>query len=355
MKLFLKKSLIDWGLGLFIFGMIFTVSSRTVWAAVASQEEVETWYLNEKIHSDLKEKFQTMPKVDFTDVPTIRKATTPDKAKLPVDNTVFVQDRIISDYENIPALRVRVYTPKTEEKEYPALLWIHGGGYLFGSPEANEGLLIRIAKETKSIVVAPDYRLAPEHAYPAAIDDCYTALKWLVDMDKSHLSIKKDRVAVAGVSAGGGLTAAVALRARDEKGPTICFEMPLYPMLDNYDTTVSSQQIKDSRVWNRRANDNAWQMYLKENSKAEVSSYAAPARAKDLSGLPPTYIMIGSLDVFRDEVMTYTQRLLQAGVPTELHVYPGAFHGFENLIPSAKISEDARNEYINALKNALDK
>ncbi len=149
------------------------------------------------------------------------------------------------------------------------------------------------------------------------------------------------------------MTAALALRVRDEKGPALCFQMPLYPMLDYRTTTTSANQIIDHRVWNRDFNITAWEMYLGTKNPENVSQYASPAMAEDLSNLPPAYIMVGNLDPFRDEDITYAQRLLQAGVPVELHVIPGVFHAFELYFPDSDIGTKVQDEYINALAKAL--
>ena len=277
----------------------------------------------------------------------------------------------------------------------PGLLWIHGGGHIIGTPEMDDELCIRFAKEIGSsgcVVVAPDYRLAPENPYPADVEDCYEALIWLTERS----NVDKARIAVAGQSAGGGLTAAVALMARDRKGPAIRFQMPLYPQLDYRNITASSNQITDHRVWCKDFNLAAWKMYLSaptaptaataassntvSNAGTDVASvastddkgtgsndgsngsganecnipaYASPAMAEDLSGLPPAYIMVGTLDPFRDEDIAYAQRLMAAGVPVELHVIPGATHGFEGVFADAPLSINAVNEYVNALKEAL--
>ncbi|MBQ3653117.1 MAG: alpha/beta hydrolase [Synergistaceae bacterium] len=312
-------------------------------AGASSGEEFRAWDLNERIHPQLKAAFEAAPSLNITpeSLGGLRKVFTPES--LPKDESVEVRDEVTGS-----GVRVRVYKPKTEQKEFPALLWIHGGGHILGLPEQDEALAIRIAKEAKCIVAAPDYRLAPEHPYPADVDDCYGALVWMTE----NLPVRKDRVAVAGQSAGGGLTAAVALRARDSGGPALCFQMPLYPMLDCRNLTPSTHQITDHRVWCRDFNVTAWGMYLAGVS-GDVPAYASPALADDLSGLPPTYIMVGTLDPFRDEAITYAQRLMQAGVPVELHVIPGATHGFEGIFSEAEVSVRAVNEYVNALAEAL--
>ena len=320
-------------------------------ANVEAANDTRAWNLEEKIHPDLSDDFLKRAETDFTDLENVRRELTVDPKSLPTDKNVFVEDVMIIG-AGVPDLRVRIYRPTTKQKEYPAILWTHGGGHILGSPELYEGLLLRMAREINCIVVAPDYRLSPENPYPADVNDCYAALKWMTNRKKSRLPIDKDRVAVAGDSAGGGLAVAVAMKARDEKGPAICFDMPLYPMLDYTDTTESSYQITDHRAWNRDANEFAWQAYI-GSDRSNVEPYASPAQAKDLSKMPPTYIMIGTPDMFRDEAIDYAQRLMNAGVPVELHVVPGGFHAFNQVIPNAPISQKITDEFINAIKNAL--
>lgn len=316
-----------------------------LFCGMASAEDFTVWNIDDMVAPGLKPYLDAKPPrvIDSESLPALRKALTIPPEKLPKNDRVNVRNEILPS-----GLRVRVYTPKTEKAKYPALLWIHGGGYIMGTPEGNEDLSLRIADELGFIVVAPDYRLAPEYPYPAGIDDCYEALVWMTE----NLPVRKDRVAVAGQSAGGGLTAAVALMARDKKYPAIHFHMPLYPMLDCRNVTPSSHQINDHRAWCRDFNITAWGMYLAGVS-GNIPAYASPTMAKDLSGLPPAYIMVGMLDPFRDEAIEYAQRLMQAGVPVELHVIPGVTHGFEAIFTDAEISVKAVNEYVNALKEAM--
>lgn len=353
----MRKNLLRLVTGFFTAALLFSNAAvmHSASAADFQRQVPAAWDLNEKVHPDLKRDFYRLPKTidNVRDVRALRDRLALDVNNLPTDNAVVVRNEKIPSGAEVPELRVRIYEPRERQGDLPALLWIHGGGYLIGSPESDEGLLIQIAKELNCVIIAPDYRLAPEHKFPAAINDCYRALQWMAE-NSNALRIKKDRIAVAGASAGGGLTAAVTLKARDEKGPEIFFAMPLYPMLDNHDTTVSSYQITDERVWNRKANETAWALYLGGDAKGNISPYAAPARAEDLSGLPPTYIMVGALDLFRDENIEYAKRLLDSGVPVELHIYPGVFHSFENMIPAAKISQEARSAYIKALGQALN-
>ena len=314
-------------------------------AGMCSGEEIAAWNLDDRIHPDLAQSFSAAPEMNITaeTLSDIRKVLAIKPEAMPKDDAVEVYDEMITS-----SLRVRVYKPKSEQKDFPGLLWIHGGGHILGTPEMNEGLCIRFAKEAGCIVVAPDYRLAPEHPYPADAEDCYSALVWMTE----NLPIRKDRVAVSGQSAGGGLTVAVALMARDKKGPAICFQMPLYPMLDCRTITPSTYQIRDHRVWCRDFNLTAWEMYLGSDVK-EVPAYASPALAEDLSNLPPAYMLVNGLDPFRDEDIEYANRLMKAGVPVELHVLPGATHGFEGIFSDAEVSRKAVNEYVKALADAL--
>lgn len=255
-------------------------------------------------------------------------------------------------------LLLKVYEPKSRKNEkLPAVFWIHGGGYVMGHPDGDDALCECFTERIKCVVVSIDYRLAPEHKYPAAIEDCYAGLKWMVSKAE-ELKIDTSKIAIAGASAGGGLTAALALMVRDRGEMKIAFQAPLYPMLDDRNVTPSSYEINEKnlpKAWNREANEIAWKMYLGSNISGETSYYAAPARAKDLTGLPPAYIFIGQLDPFRDETLEYVTRLAQAGIPVEVHLYPGCFHGFDSIFNNTEISRQARSEYINAISKALNK
>ncbi|NUU62985.1 alpha/beta hydrolase [Paenibacillus agri] len=250
---------------------------------------------------------------------------------------------------------VKIYEPAQRTgAKLPALLWIHGGGYVMGHPDMDDALCERFVQAAKCVVVSVDYRLAPEHPYPAAIDDCYTALTWMTD-EAELLGIDLDRVAIAGASGGGGLTAALALMARDKGGPALIFQMPLYPMIDDRNITASSHEITaDNATWNRTNNLTAWNMYQGNRTEdSGLSPYAVPSRAESLAGLPPTYTCVGQLDLFRDETIEYVTRLAQAGVDVEFHLYPGTFHSFEVMVPQAEISQRVSNSYVDALARAL--
>jgi acetyl esterase/lipase len=183
--------------------------------------------------------------------------------------------------------------------------------------------------------VSVEYRLAPEHPHPAPVEDCYAGLKWMVE-HAVEIGVDPSRIALAGPSAGGGLAAATALVARDRGGPPLACQILIYPMLDDRNITPSSREFAGIPGWSREANISGWTALLGDKTGTEdVSPYAAPARASDLSNLPPTLIQVGELEVFRDECVDYALRLMQAGVSTELHVYPGAYHGWEIFVPTA--------------------
>jgi acetyl esterase/lipase len=250
---------------------------------------------------------------------------------------------------------VKIYEPAQRTgAKLPAMLWIHGGGYVMGHPDMDDALCERFVQAAKCVVVSVDYRLAPEHPYPAAIDDCYTGLTWMTD-EAELLGIDLDRIAIAGASGGGGLTAALALMARDKGGPALIFQMPLYPMIDDRNITASSHEITAANAtWNRTNNLTAWNMYRGDRTEdSKLSPYAVPSRAESLAGLPPTYTCVGQLDLFRDETIEYVTRLAQAGVDVEFHLYPGTFHSFEVMVPQAEVSQRVSNSYVDALARAL--
>ena len=266
----------------------------------------------------------------------------------PVVEGVSSEDHHVPGPPGAPDVLVRVYRPDGAGMR-PALLWIHGGGYVLGDIEGDDAKARTLARNVDCVVVAVEYRLAPEHPFPAPVEDCYAALKWLA-ANAAKLNVKADRIAIGGASAGGGLTAGLALLARDRGEVNVCFQLPIYPMIDNTNTTPSSRAITEPRVWNRQSNLLAWQAYVGDGWDGEaVSPYAAATRAADLSGLPPAYIPVGELDLFLDEDIAYAQRLLQAGVPTELHVYRGCYHGSDVFVPNA----DASRRFTTGCEQAL--
>jgi len=264
----------------------------------------------------------------------------------PATTTVFRDEQIDA------SVRLRIYSPPDEGSARPCVYWIHGGGYISGTAFTVDSRLNSWVEALDCVVVAVDYRLAPEHPYPAPLEDCYRGLNWAVT-NAADVGIDPSRVVVAGASAGAGLAAAVALLARDRSGPPLAHQLLLYPMLDDRQNTPSSR-MDGTEVWGRPANALGWRAYLGPDAdRADVPGYAAPARAVDLAGLPPAFVTVGGADLFRDESIEYASRLMAAGVPTELHAYPGAPHGFEVIVPSADISRRCNAEIVGALQRAL--
>ena len=246
---------------------------------------------------------------------------------------------------------IAIYQPPAPAPR-PGLLMIHGGGYIVGT--AREDMNgIGYAEHVGCTVVSVDYRMAPEHTYKASIADCFAGLNWLFD-NAAELGVDSSRIAIGGGSAGGGLTAGLALYNRDHKGPDVAFQLLVYPMLDDTHETPSGYEVTHPNVWNREVSLKAWKMYLGDEYGADnVSPYAAAARAADLSGLPPAFVTVGTEDLFRDEDINYAQRLMAAGIPTELQVVSGMFHGGEGFMPTAGVSQRMRLGYLDALKRAI--
>jgi acetyl esterase/lipase len=250
-------------------------------------------------------------------------------------------------------IRLRIYTPKSAVKSMPALLWLHGGGYVLGKPEMDDRSCIDYVQRLGIMVVSIDYRHAPRHPFPAGLDDCTSALQW-VGTQAEHLGIDTKRIAIGGVSAGGGLAAALAQRAHDQLEIKPIFQLLVYPMLD--DRTVLRAELDDSLnvTWDQRSNRFGWESYLGGQAGApDVPAYAVPARREDLAGLSPAWIGVGSLDIFHAEDVAYAQRLAACGVANELVIVPGAFHGFDVFNPQLPVVRDFRNSQIAALKKAF--
>jgi acetyl esterase/lipase len=269
--------------------------------------------------------------------------------EVPPNPNVNSEDRTVPRPEGAPDVRVRVYRPVTGSGPLPGIYFIHGGGMILGDIEGEDAAASAICDRVGAVVVSVDYRLAPEHPHPAPVEDCYAGLTWMA-RNAGDLGIDPERLAVYGGSAGGGLTVAVCLLARDRGFPAIRFQMPIYPMIDDRNETPSSHEISDIGIWDRAANIEAWAWYLGDGKPDE---YAAPARAEDLSGLPPAFIDVGTVDLFRDEDIAFAMRLMAAGVPVELHVSPGAYHASENFAAEAPLSRRIWGRRIDALRRAL--
>lgn len=253
-------------------------------------------------------------------------------------------------------VRVRVRTYRNPGRSagsgLPGVLFLHGGGYVFGSPEQFASVYSMLLRTRDCVIVAPDYRKSFEAPYPAASNDCYGSLLWL----KGHaaeLGVREDKLFVMGMSAGGGLTAAVSLLARDRGDVGIAHQFPLYPMIDHRMITASSRD-NDAPVWGSRHNRIAWDLYLRGVAGGDVPKYASPALETDHAGLPPTTTFVGELDPFLDETVAYVEGLRAAGVPVELRRCAGCYHGFDMIRPGAKVSRDANQFVRDRFASAVD-
>ncbi|WP_067672766.1 alpha/beta hydrolase [Nocardia miyunensis] len=274
-------------------------------------------------------------------------AAAPDGAQL--FPAITRTERHVRGLDGGPDVRILYYEPQDQEESAPALLWHHGGGYVMGAADDDDLTCRRIAAETGAIVVSVDYRLAPETPAPGPLDDSYAVLKWLSD-NANALGVDRTRIAVGGSSAGGGLAAALAIRARDTGEVPVSFQVLLYPMLDDRTASTAEPHTHTGEfVWTASDNVYGWTSYLGHRPGGDdVSPYAAPARVEDTGGLPPAFLCVGALDLFAGENITYAKRLLEKGIPTELHVHPGGPHGY-NMVPGARLALAHTRDFIDAL------
>jgi acetyl esterase/lipase len=292
-----------------------------------------------------------VPRLDLTDIPVARRERAELAARAASDYvappSVRTADRRIPGWpDGEPDVVVRVHEPgAVAASDRPALLWVHGGGHVLGAAWQDDPMLQDLVARTGCVAVAVEWRRAPEDPYPAAVHDGYAALRWM----SASAGLDSTRLVIGGASSGGGVAAGVALLARDRGDVLLAGQVLVYPMLDDREVTPSSREVRDPRLWNLESNRLGWAAYLSGIDGREVPAYAAPARATDVAGLPPTWLATGELDLFRDEDIAYASRLLTAGVPTELHVYPGAVHGFDLFAPDAAVTRRYRRDRDEAL------
>jgi acetyl esterase/lipase len=312
------------------------------------------------IDPELETVLEFMPVIDLDDPVVARrefeKLIVAMRTPMPEEELLDIEDRMIPGWEGDPEVSVRVYRPKAIATDpgttVPGILQIHGGGFIVGSVESEHAGAVLTAANLGAVLVSVEYRLAPEHPYPAGLHDCYAALSFL-HAEAGALGVDPERIALTGASAGGGLAAGTALLARDRGGPPVCFQMLHIPELDDRLETPSMQKFVDSPLWNRPLAVKSWQFYLGDLSgTADVPIYAAPARATDLAGLPPAYVSTAENDPLRDEGIAYASAMLQAGVSVELHQFPGTFHG-SALVTGAAVSRRAAQEASVVLRRAL--
>jgi acetyl esterase/lipase len=296
-----------------------------------------------------------MPPSDLSDIPASREQMAVTFTAVfgePDRSGVAVRDEYVPGPEGAPDVHLRIFTP--ERVAAPAAVYdVHGGGFVLGSIDIFDTLNLRLARDLGVVVVTVEYRLAPEHPYPAPLEDCYAGLVWTAK-NAAELGIDPDRIVIHGESAGGGLCAGLALLARDRGGPQIAFQFLAIPELDDRLDTPSMQAFTDTPIWSRPKAVVSWDSYLGAGKRGgpDVPVYAAPARATDLAGLPPAYVSVMEFDPLRDEGLAYAQRLMQSGVSVELHAFPGTFHG-SSMIEQAAVSRRQAGEKLVVLRRAL--
>jgi acetyl esterase/lipase len=310
----------------------------------------------DRLDPELSVVVRDLPILDLTDLPAARAALAAMYAEIKspgADPAVTRADHTAPGAAGHPDVMVRVFRPAGVDDVLPGLVWIQGGGYVLTAPDMDDQFCEEIALRNQCAVVSVDWRRAPEHPFPAPAEDCYAALAWTV-RNASGLRIDPARIVIGGHSSGGGSTAGLALLVRDRQELSIAHQLLIYPMLDDTDSTPSSFMVTDPEVWNRTSNEIGWRGYLGDTyGTDQVSPYAAPTRMQDLSGLAPATVLTGELDLFVDEDITYAQRLMHAGVPTELHVYPAAHHGFDRHVPTATVSRRFAADRDAALQRAF--
>jgi acetyl esterase/lipase len=296
-----------------------------------------------------------IPGLDIADIAAARELMAATRAQLPpfvAPDSLEISKRLVPGPPGDPEVEVCVIRPRGLTVPAPGLYWIHGGGFVLGDVDSDLAGPAHIADTLGVVVVSVEYRLAPEHPFPGPVEDCYAGLVWTATA-ADELGIDPGRLAIGGISAGGGLAAAVALLARDRSGPELCFQLLDIPELDDRLGTPSMRQFIDTPLWNRPNAVLSWRAYLGPEHDGQTSPYAAPARATDLGGLPAAYVVTCEFDPLRDEGIEYAQRLMQAGVPTELHHYPGTFHGTSGAGAGTAIATRMVDDRTAALERAF--
>jgi acetyl esterase/lipase len=309
------------------------------------------------LDADLSAPADALPAMDPSDIEALRAlGSDPDRAEFSGGDGVAVEELSAPGLDGAPAVRIRLLRPAGVHAPLPVLLAIHGGGFVLGRASDLDYLAVEAVRRLGISVAGVEYRLAPEHPYPQGLDDCLAALRFL-HSEGETIGIDRERIAVGGSSAGGGIAAGLALRIRDEGGPSIAFQLLLSPAVDDRTDAPSWTDLVDPPVLAGPHRGMVWNHYLGTGYAGEettgVSPHAVPARAATLAGLPPTYIAAMEVDPLRDANIEFASRLLQGGVRTELHVHPGAFHGSVELVPGAASSARILDGLLDALGRAL--
>jgi len=303
-----------------------------------------------RVHPELRKAIASFPKLPMTS--SFGRSITRLLLPLLLPRTKAPEGVSIAWLKTSSGQRLRVFTPASN-KTKAAMLYIHGGGMIIGAPQMDDALLSRISKDLDIVIVSPQYRLAPENPYPAAIDDCNEAWHWMLS-NAAMYDIDTKRIAIGGESAGGGLAAGSVLRIHDEGGPQPIAQWLFCPMLDDRTALDRSLDDDDHFVWNNKLNLAGWSSYLGSQLGADdVSAYAVPSRRKDLRGLPKAWMGVGDVELFYEEDRKYAERLKAAGVPCELDVVAGGPHSFQGVAPAAQISKDYLARAIGWLAKAL--
>lgn len=296
------------------------------------------------------------PSITSRMIPELRRRSPqgPTDEQLSRPGTFTVEERLAQGPVGGPSVPLLVCRPAQTTTITGAIYYIHGGGMIFGHNRSGLSEMLDLAGELGLAVVSVEYRLAPETPHPGPVEDCYTGLLWMA-AHADEVGIDPGHITLAGRSAGGGLAAAVALLARERHGPQLAGQMLLSPMLDDRNDSVSGWQMAGRGVWDRASNETGWKALLgPAYGGPDVPSSAAPARATVLAGLPPAYIDVGSTETFRDEGVSYADRIWRAGGQAELHVWPGAFHNFDVFVPGARLSRDAWRARLSWLRRLFE-
>lgn len=302
---------------------------------------------------EIAEALRSMPRMgafSFDQLPAMREQRAAQAPAVVLSDRVERRDCVVPGPPGAPDIKLRIHRPAGADALRPCVYWMHGGGYVFGTYEMEDLRFDKWCPPVDCVGVSVEYRLAPETPYPGPLEDCYAGLAW-VHRNAAALGVDPMRIGIGGASAGGGLAAGLALLARDRAEVPLAFQLLIYPMIDDRMTTTSSGW--DVPIWPPGANKSGWAAYLGELAGGDVPIYAAAARAADLAGLPPALIVVGALDGFLDEDVDYALRLTHAGVPTELHVYPGGPHGFDALLPGTALARRARKAMEEWLTRAV--
>ncbi len=306
-----------------------------------------------KIHPELRQIANKSPRIDLSrrNLWLIRMMLSlMGAAHIPEDILV---ENIFFQRGDRTKIRLRIYKTKSNSAPTPVIIWLHGGGFVIGRPEMDDRLCIEFVRALDLSIISVDYRLAPKHPFPTGLEDSYSALKWVAS-SSNELGVDSRRIAIGGVSAGGGLAAALMQIAQDRQEIKPVFQLMVYPMLDDRTARRTDLDDRNNITWTQKSNRFGWASYLgKDFGAAQPPAYSVPARREDLSGLPPAWIGVGSLDLFHDESVAYANRLAACGIECELVSVPGAFHGFDVFDPEIPIVREFRKSQISALKKHL--